>query len=166
MRRLFLLVPAASAALMLTGCMAQGPFPSLAQRPAEREPIREPVRIAPEVASDPALLSRIAALVGQAREGERAFEAASAAAQSAARSAGPNGSDGWVAAQEQLSRLEASRAPTTQALGDLDSLRLERADMPVNDDDWSTLETALAQVQDLASAQHSRIDALRGLIGR
>ena len=67
---------AAVLAACLAGCVSQGPFPSLALRPAEQEDwTEEPVHAAPVVANDAALRTRIAALTAEAREGGRAFDA-------------------------------------------------------------------------------------------
>jgi hypothetical protein len=157
---------AVAAGLLLAGCMAEGPFPSLAQRPAEREPIREPERPQPQVPSDSSLRSRISDRVAQARSGQQAFEAAAGSAEAAARAAGAQGSDSWVAAQEQISRLEAARAPTTRALADLDALALERASIATSETDWAELNAALSEVQRLAQAQHEHVDRLKALIAR
>jgi hypothetical protein len=152
--------------LLLAGCQAQGPFPSLAQREVERRPLTEPVRPVPVVANDAVLRDKIADLAARAREADRAFEAAYAAASAAARGAGGAGSDSWIAAQEQLSRVEASRAGTTTALGDLDRLALERSNLPTSPADQAVLASALDEVERLAADQQSRLDRLKGLIAR
>ena len=122
-----------AAALFLAGCAAQGPFPSLAPRPAELEDMSvEPVRPEPVVADDPALAERIAALTGEARAGWRAFEAEAGAAERAAAASGASGSDSWLAAQQALSRLEAARGRTMAARAALDELALERQGQPTS----------------------------------
>src|SRR3954464_11995345 len=79
-------------AALVAGCVSQGPFPSLAPRPAERQDWAqapaggrdcsgERVRAAPAVADDPALRRRVDALLEQASAGERSFEADYAAAE-------------------------------------------------------------------------------------
>ena len=138
MKRFPRLVSALALSLLAGGCMAEGPFPSLAQRDVERQPLGEPVRVMPLVPDDPALRGRIGELVAQARQGDQAFEAAFGPAEAAARSAGQVRSDSWVAAQEEVSRAEAARTGTTRARADLDRFRMahgpfdERVDLRRN----------------------------------
>ncbi len=153
-------------ALASGGCMAEGPFPSLAQRDVERQPLGEPIRALPQVADDASLRTRIDELVSAAREGDRSFEAAFAVAEASARAAGPGGSDSWVGAQERLSRAETARAATTRSLADLDRLRLERSTLPTSPADQASLEAAMAEIERLAIGQRSRLERLRGLIAR
>jgi hypothetical protein len=150
-------------AFPLTGCTAaQGPFPSLAPRPIERELAQErPVQPAPEVPDDAALAQRIAALTGEARQGDAAFQTALAEAQRAAGGAGAAGSEGWIAAQMGITRAEAARAPTVRALADLDRLGIEKARQPTSMRDREALTAAVAEVQAMADRQHQRLDALR-----
>ena len=156
----------ALATVLLAGCMAQGDFPSLAQRDVEREPLTEPVRAVPVVADDPALRSTIAGLLTSATQSNRDFDSAFGAADRAARLAGAPASDSWVAAQEQVSRVEAARAGTMRSLADLDRLALERSNLPTSPGDQAALDEAMAQVQRLADAQQSRLDRLKTAIAR
>lgn len=151
--------------LLIAGCVAEGPFPSLAPRPAEREMLEEePVRAPEPVPSEPALLARAAELVALARTGERDFESELGAAAAAARAARPFGSESWVLAQQALSRLEAARAETMRALAALDLLAAERADQPTDPADFAALLAALEQVEAIAAAQETRLDALRAMV--
>ena len=155
-------ITALAAAAMLAGCVAQGPFPSLAPREAERaDPTAEPVRTAPIVAPDPALRGRLTELIALARQGERDFEAAYAPAQAAARAAGRQGTESWIDAQQALSRLEAARAETTRALAELDRLAIDRADRPANAQDHAALLAAIEQAAAIAAGQQGRIDRIR-----
>ena len=158
--RLFLALPAA--AFALAGCVASDGFPSLAPRPAERivsaqEPVHPPV----QVPSDAALRARIAGLERQADEGNRAFDAAYGLTEAAVNAAGPQGSDSWVEAEQALSRLEATREPTTRALAELDRLALERAEAPTNAEDFAAINFTLASVGLVAARQQQRWDRLR-----
>lgn len=148
--------------LLLAGCAAQGGFPSLAPRAVERIADEEPVTAAPVVPADAALRGLVAELIADARRGQAAFEAALPAAASAVSGAGPAGSEGWIAAQQAISRLEAARAPTTIALAALDRLRVERASRPINPADLQALLAAMETVTELARQQHARVDELRG----
>jgi hypothetical protein len=112
--RLFLAIPIAAVAL--GGCVAADGFPSLAQRPAERDvSIEEPVYPTVDVPSDPGLHARLADLQRQAAEGDRHFAAALGPAEAATARAGPANSESWIEAQQALSRLEAVREPTMRA---------------------------------------------------
>ena len=152
--------------LLAGGCMTEGPFPSLAQRDSERQPAGEPVRVMPDVADDSVLRARIDELVALARAGDQAFETAFGPAMAAASAAGANGSDSWIAAQEQVSRAEAARAGTMRALGDLDQLALERSNLPTSPEDQAALNSAITEVERLALDQQSRLDRLKALIAR
>ena len=150
-------------ALPAGGCVAQGSFPSLAPRAVEREQVDPPVRApAPEVPSDPALTGRIAALAAQARQGQSAFEAALGRARTAAAAAGPAGSEGWTAAQVEVSRVEGARGPTVTALAELDALAIERARRPTAAADLAAIAAATAEVQSIADAQSAALEALHG----
>ena len=163
----FTALAALAAAALLAGCAPEGEFPSLALRPIEAEnPREEPVRTPPVVASDPAIRARAAALLAQAHDGERAFAAAHVRAAALARGAGAPGSESWVAAQEAISRVEATRAAATRALGDLDRLATERAALPTNEEDFAAVRAALAEAEQLVRDQQQRFDALRASAAR
>ena len=163
MRRFSLLLPLAG---LLAGCISPGPFPSLAQRPGENDPIEEPVRAAPAVANDASLRARLAELVGQARQGMAAFNLAYGPAERLARNAGASGSDSWVEAQQALSRLEASRGETTSTASELDQLNRARADLPTSAEDKAAIDAAIAEVDRLAEEQTTRIRQVTALIER
>jgi hypothetical protein len=154
-------LPAALAGALLAGCVTEGPFPSLAPRPDERLAIEEPVREAPAVADDPALQTRIAALLGEARQGDRAFDADYGAAARAAGRAAPTGSDAWMAAQQALSRVEAARGRTSDAATELHQLALERSGQAMSAADSRALDDAVAEADRLVAGQQARIDRLR-----
>jgi hypothetical protein len=149
------------AAALLCGCVSQGPFPSLAPRPAESEDwSEEPVRAIPAVADDSELGGRIAALLGEARGGQRAFAAEAPAAERAAARAGPRGSDSWLEAQQAISRLEAARGATGTALAELHALALARASAPTSEADQAALKAAIDEAEAIAARQQERIDRI------
>jgi hypothetical protein len=155
--------PAFSATLLaalLAGCVTGGPFPSLAPRPDERLAIEEPVREAPVVADDPALRARIAALLAEARQGDRTFEADYGAAARTAARGGAVGSDSWIEAQQALSRIEAARGRTSDAVAELHQLALARAGQPASAADRQALDDAVAEADRLVAAQQARVDRL------
>jgi len=165
--RLFLRFAAVFAAALAAACRPNGDFPSLEPRAIEREdPLEEPVRTPPAVPSDPALRARAAELASQARQGERDFEAALGSASAAARRAGSPGSEGWVVAQQQISRAEAARAPTSTALAELDRLAAERARMATDEGDFEAVRSALDEAERLSAGQQQRLDRLRASIRR
>ena len=157
MKRMFL----AGAALLLSDCTTSGPYPSLAQRPGETLPIEEPVRTHQEAPGDAALRRRIDALAVQARQGMSDFDAAYDAAARAAAAGGAEGSDSWIAAQEALSRLEAARSRTADAVAELDQLARARADLPTSAEDQAALDAAIEAAGRIAANQQDRINRLR-----
>ncbi len=158
---------AAAAALLLTlsGCVSQGPFPSLAPRPGEGEfVLAEPDRPAPAVADDPALRRQVEALRTDAAAGARSFDEAYEDSRVAIARGGAEGSDAWIEAQQALSRLEAARADTADALTRLDALATARADLPTSHDDFALIQDAIAQVSQIDAGQQARLARLRGQI--
>lgn len=172
-----------AATALLGACASQEGFPSLAPRAVERElsgnpppPCLPPGSAAPAptpgapaavavaVADDPELGARIAALLAEARRGERAFSALLARAQASARRAGAAGSEAWIAAQQDVSRLEAARAPTVDALTELDRLALARSDAAISEADRNRLVAAAEEVRRLAEAQREQLDRLNGTL--
>jgi hypothetical protein len=162
MRAFALLLPFA----LLAGCADSGPYPSLAQRPIERElppPDVEPAGA--DVPDDPALAARIADFTAEARKGQAEFDAAFPAAEAAARRGGAAGSDSWTRAQEALSRAQAAAATTNRALVALDAWSVDAARAkPVNPGDLARLQAAVDAVQRIADDQHARIARLEAML--
>ena len=127
---------AAGASALLAGC-AQGAYPSLAVRPAERitqsatsvpgpSPAATPLAVTPLAGAD--LGARLNALLRGARGAHAAFlaqRAATTAATEAAKGAAP-ASDPWSTAQQAISRLTAARGGTDVALSEI--LRIQSDD--------------------------------------
>ena len=156
----------AACALTLAGCVAEGPFPSLAPRPEEADfSTAEPVRTAPDVPSDAGLRTRIGALVAQSLEGLAAFDAAYPQSDRATAAAGASGSDSWIEAQQSLSRLEAARTRTTNARAELDRIAIDRAAVPTAADDLQMLERAITEAERIVLNQQVRLDQLRARLG-
>ncbi|HEY0412369.1 MAG TPA: hypothetical protein VGD66_04430 [Allosphingosinicella sp.] len=156
--------------LGLAGCAEGGAYPSLAQRPAERqyaeEMARGPVAATPAVADDPAIAARIAALTAEARQGQAEFDAAFAPAAAAVARAGPSGSDGWTQAQQAVSRAASAQGRTTRALADLDQYALERAQRALSAADRERLKAAGEALQALAAGQAERMARLEASLRR
>ena len=156
--------------LALSACSSAGggPYPSLAPRAAEAIDPRVPV---PEVVNDrpasAALTSRLAELVGQARQGDAEFAPAVNRAEQLASAAGATQSESWIAAQEALSAADAARAPTTRALGDIDglgatSLQVQGGLAP---NDLAAIRSAGAEVGQIAERQSRRLQAIHQRLG-
>jgi hypothetical protein len=142
-------------AVLLAGCSDQRVYPSLATRPIEGimdKPVVE--AIAPPATPNAARAGRIASLLAQAETADRAFRTAQAAAERAVSAAAgaARGDERWLAAQQQLSRLEATRVPVGRALSDLDELGVAQADA-------ASSGTASAEADALTSA-YARVTAL------
>ena len=86
------------------------------------------------------------------------------AARARVSGAGAAGSEGWIEAQQAISRLEAARAPTVTALAGLDRLAIERAAGPTNSDQYRILIGADETAAALAEGQQAAIDRLRGAL--
>ena len=146
----------------------QGPTPSLAPRAAEaidpRVPVVNPVRFGPV---DAQLAARLAALADQAQSGDVLFRDAAAKAEQLAASAGAARSVSWFAAQQALSAAQAARAPTTRALGDVDSLAAEalatQGGIPAAN--LEAIQAAAARVEGIDRSQIERIRALEARLG-
>ena len=162
---------------ILGACAAQGPFPSLAPRAIERidstapappclaatqapAPPQQP-EPAP-VAGDPQIAARIGELLSGARQGQREFSAALARAKASVSRAGAAGSESWIAAQSDISVLEAARARTSDAAAELDRLLLARSEQPTSESDQEALRAASAEVAQLEQAQQAELGRLRG----
>jgi hypothetical protein len=159
---------------LLAGCAAQGDFPSLAPRAVEGD--RSPAAAcrcngqaksapaaaaAAPVADDPALGQRVTELVGRARTGEREFTEILPAARRSAGRAGRSGSEPWIEAQQLLSRLEAARSSTVDALAELDALSIARSeDAGTSLQDRERLAAAAQQIRELAEAQRAELGRL------
>jgi len=156
-----------SLVLLAGGCATDTKFPSLATREIERHGPDEAVTTPPEtpVAADPAIASRLSAATAAAAQAERDFRAALAAdrgAITAARGASA-GSEAWIAGQQALTRIEASRDGIGVVLADLDALARER---PGNAQDAAALGTAIAKVTGIATAQERDLSALTASLAR
>lgn len=154
-------------AFLLAACVPEGDFPSLAQRPGERDrSTEEPVRPDVEAPDDAELRREVAALRRLAAQGDAEFDAAYGPAAAAVAAAGAAESDSWVDAQQALSRLEAAREATTRALAELDRLAMDRVAAPTSAADFAEIDAAIATVERLAAGQQQRMDSLRARLSR
>jgi hypothetical protein len=169
---------------LLGACAAQGDFPSLAPRAVERDLTggsapagcpgledggapAQPAGTQPaSVNPDPQLGARVARLLAAARAGQAGFAAALPAANRAATRAGAAGSEAWIAAQQEISRLEAARTQTVDALAELDALAIRRSDAPVAEADYQAVLAAAEEARGLVQGQQAALERLAGQIGQ
>jgi len=154
--------------LLLAGCASSNAPPSLLPRPAEAiDPRVEVVRPMNDRPVNAELASRLAALVGQARDGDAAFGPAAAQAQRLASAAGAPHSESWIAAQEALSRAVAAKNATARALGDIDSLGGDRLQTNggLAPSDLAAVKQASAEVSAIDQRQFEEIKAIQAALG-
>ena len=154
--------------VLLSACAAEeGQFPSLERRPYES---KSPI-VAPEqpVPAPVALPEELSAKVGELTKRHQASQAAFAndlpAIQSiAAKAAGSTpGSESWVNAHLQLSRLDKTRADSVAVVREFDTLISEQAD--ADSDLVPLLTDSQKPVADAVAAQNTQIERLSQLIG-
>lgn len=166
MRR-FLLLAALPLAASCT--MTTSPEPSLAPRAAEAIDPRLPIPgEVPAGTTDPALAGRLSALVAEVRGGVPAFEGREAEAARLAAVAGPEASEGWIAAEQALSRLIEQYGVTTRAAADIDALassRLERQRW-ISPADRQAISAAAAEVDAINARQADAIDRIKVRLAR
>jgi hypothetical protein len=153
---------------MLAACSTtEGEFPSLERRPYESNaPITEPVALPVAPVSLPTeIATKVDAILARHRRAQSAFAAGLGSVRSVALSAAGNssGSESWVNAHVQLSRLDKTRADSVAAAREFDSLISETG---VLDSAFVGLLTAAQKpVVDDVTSQNSEIDRLSRLIG-
>ena len=114
--------------LLLGACaLPEGEFPSLAKRPYETEaPIVEPPAEAEFLSTSlpDSLRAQLQALTDRHNAADTAFRNALPAARQAAQlgSGAAEGSEGWVVAHMEISRLEKLRSDSLSALAEIDRL--------------------------------------------
>lgn len=156
-----------SVTLALTACADGGQYPSLLPRRYETGSLgpAPPPPLPPAPPARPEIVSRAAALVEQARDGQRAFAAALGGTRAAVAQAGGAGSESWITAQEAVSGLDASRTATVTALAEVDALTasgVDAAGLRFGDNDFATLRAAASAVYEIAQEQGRAVDALSG----
>jgi hypothetical protein len=160
----------------LSACATQGDFPSLAPRAAERglaggsapapcagaAPASVTVARAPSpLPTDPQLRARVAELIGAARAGQTEFASILPGAERAVARAGSAGSELWVEAQQEISRLAAARSRTADALTEIDALGIRRsAERNINADDYQAVLQAESEARALAERQEAELNRL------
>ena len=114
------------------------------------------------------LRDQLASLVGQARAGDAAYQAARGPAERAAAAAGPLRSESWISAQQALSALEAARAATLKAMGDIDAIAGDAVANKgaIGASDFIAVQAAADEAGALDRAQRATIARLNSRIAR
>ncbi len=151
--------------LLAAGCAGtDGGFPSLQPRAIEKIDIAgEPMPVAATaVAPDPVVARAAAAALADAEAGDGGFLDAMRAAEPALRAAAraAPGSDGWIAGQQALSRVQAALLPTADALQTLDAQRLATGAGPPD----PALEQAWSRAAALDAAHRAAFSRLAALL--
>ena len=155
--------------LTMAGCTRPGgPYPSLAPRAGEaidpRVPVTRPINDRPASAE---LVTRLDELVAQSRRGDAAFGPAVAIAQRLAAAAGPPQSESWILAQQALSAAISARAPTANAVGDIDALAAAKLQGAggIAPNDFKAIEDAAAVVGAIDQRQSDAIRSIQSRLG-
>jgi hypothetical protein len=153
----------------LAACAApDGEFPSLAKRPYEIDgPNKSPEAVQPSapVALPPDLAAKVDALSKRHESADAVFQKGLPAMRNiAAKAAGTApGTESWVNAHLELSRLDKARADSVAALGEFDGLI---ADQSEHDSAYVALLVEAQQgIASEVAAQRTEIDSLSRQIG-
>lgn len=154
------------AALTLSACATpQGDFPSLERRPFETATPEVAVAPAAPTELTPELTEKVKAITVRHLAANESFNRALPRVQGIAqRAAGSaQGSESWVNAHLELSRLDHGRTGSVAALGELDELIAAQSD---SDSVYVTLLTAYQEpMANEVVAQRSAVERLSQLIG-
>lgn len=159
-------------ALALTACSTpNGNFPSLSKRPYESaDPLAIP-EATPETQTTSMpdrLIGVTQSLLARNRTGQSQFAAALPASRSSAQSAAGAtfGSEGWAQAHVMLSRLDASRADSVAALGEIDHLIAVERDKGADKGLLALLGAVQDEIADTVAGQKDVLAQLFATIGR
>ena len=156
------------ALLLLSACSGpEGQFPSLERRPYETDaPVAAPAPppAAPAALPD-TLASKVKSIINRHETANASFTKGLPSVRgTAAKAAGTApGSESWVNAHLQLSRLDKSRADSVAALGELDTLIADQIE-----GDSAYVELLVEYQQDIATdvaKQRDEIDRMSRQIG-
>lgn len=162
------LAPAVLVALLLTACSTiEGQFPSLERRPYEsKAPISVPeaAPAAPQELSAQ-LQTKVDSLTRRHAAAEADYQRKLPAVETlASRASGSApGTESWVNAHLELSRLDQARADSIAVVREFDSLIAEQGKTDSNL--VPLLSKAQQPVSDMIAAQNAEIDRLSRLIG-
>lgn len=155
--------------ILLSACAtADGTFPSLERRPYEVDgPNVEPDVAAPVASAElpPELVEKVKALTNRHESSDAAYAKDLPHVQSIAQRAAGSavGSESWVNAHLELSRLDRSRADSVAALRDFDTVITTEGE--TNAQYLPLLTEAQKAVADDVAAQNAEIERLSQLIG-
>lgn len=159
------LPPLVAGAMLLAGCAQTSTrYPSLLPRATEGLGFTEPERPVAQATPDAGLDARIATLTAAIDATDQDFQKAARDAEAkVARARGmAAGSSPWLDAQTALSVLDGLRSRTAVTLGDLDQLRIERAQS--GQPDYPALQAAMDRAGAIVSGEEMRARALEAAI--
>lgn len=162
MRSLPLLVAGAA---LLAGCAQTSTrYPSLLPRANESLDFTEPERPMAQPTPDAGLDARIAALIATIESTDQDFQKAAKDAEAkVGRARGlAAGSSPWLDAQTALSVLDGLRSRAAVTLGDLDQLRIERAQS--GQPDYPALQAAMDRATAMVTAEERQARSLEAAI--
>ncbi len=170
MRRTLPLPFLTCACLILAGCTSdEGPYPSLAKRPAERvtaswPPAPPPPPPLPQPL-DPAKRDKLGLMLAEIRSADARFHAKEDRVRSLVTAAkgAPMGSESWSNATVAVSELEAARAQAMVAMAELDSLYAEAR---ITGLDVAPIEATRQQAVAIISGQDRVLESLKGALDR
>ena len=161
--RASLLLPAAAAALLLTGCARDADlYPSLSIRDADRVTgVFDPVEPEPYVAPKPGpqTLGRLGKLRADAETAHVRFQAAAGRARAVSGRNAAVGSEAWSLAQLAFAELASAKSEIMLPLAELDILYVEAM---TEQQDTSEIEAARNAVEKLAQSEDAVIASLYG----
>lgn len=140
-------------ATLLSGCITKIDAPSLLPRPVEATRPDDVPPAPPPTAVDPTQVALATKLTTQATAADAAFNRALPAGVKS----GPQGSEAWITAQSARSAAEIARAPTLDALTELDTAISAATD---RGQDVTPLLKARGDVQAIVDRQTARLDSI------
>ena len=158
LRTAFILIPLA----LLGGCKTDMTgYPSLAPRAIEKDSHAEPASppTPPTIVAPAGMSPALAKLVDEAGKADAAFKDALARSRGTieAGNRAKMGSEAWIAGQQAYSVLDATRAPVTDALSELDRQRQQAV---TKGEDESAIAAISLQVQALDEAERAVLTQL------
>ena len=179
MRRLIALLLIALPGLADTQAIARG-YPSLTRRPVESrdrdaeiaaKATAQQAETAQTASEDPALAAEVTTLGQKAMAASSAFDTRLDSSQRvvAAGRGAAIGSEAWVVAQQAISLLDSERYESVAALASLDTLYVERSNVPDPGRavaDSTTIDRERQRVLAMVDRQNDRLDALKADLAR
>lgn len=162
-------IPCLFALAATAACGDLSGYPSLRPRAFEAAgPAGAPVPPPPPAPpARAAVVAQADALAARATAGQRAFARELPATRTALARAGEPDSESWIAAQQALSVLDASRVDTVTAMAELDALNVSGVDaggLRFGDNDFAAIRRVAERVYALAREQQRTLGELGSVL--